>query len=204
MSKKLIGVNADGTEVNYKDLPVRLAVIDFVKEVFDWDVISNSNDEYKIDLISKNGDCPDIECERSNCKIPDYWSSKGFSEKLRYGTPPVNFKTLNFQGRKEHYWIEGDHYYKNGKFWYTEKNHLTNIFVRTTFNFDQMMIIRPETIRDESKVHRSFMKPFNIHKNELEPWLGFRRKDVETYNKINGMWVLDEFIKTTQTLVPTI
>ena len=38
-------------------------------------------------------------------------------------------------------------------------------------------------------------KPYNIHKNELEPWMGFRRHDVETYNKINGVWVLEEVIK---------
>ena len=201
MSKKLVGINADGTEVNYKDLPVRLAVTDFVKQVFNWNVISNSNDEYKIDLISENGDCPDIECERSNCKQPDYWSSKGFSEFLRDATPSIPFRTLNFQGRKEHYWIEGDHYYKNGKYWYTEKNHLTNLFIRTTYNFEQMMIIRPEIIRDESKVYRALKQPFNIHKNELEPWLGFRRKDVETYNKVNGVWVLDEYKQPAQLAV---
>ncbi len=196
MSWKLTGLNADGSKVKYDDLPVRIAVSDFVKEVFDWNVMSNNNDKYAIDLISEDGNCPDIECERSNCKTSDYWSSKGFSEKLRYGIPQIKFKTINFQQRKEHYWIEGDHYYpSNGKYWYTEKNHLTNIFIRTTFHFEQMILVRPEVIRDESKMYRSMMKPYNIHKNELEPWCGFRRKDVETYNKINGVWVLDEFIQ---------
>jgi hypothetical protein len=195
MSWKLTGKNADGTDVNYEDLPVRIAVSDFVKEVFGWNVISNNNDKFAIDLISEDGNCPDIECERSNCKKSDYWQSKGFSEFLRDATPAVKYRTLNFQARKEHYWIEGDHYKKRGSYWYTEKNHLTNLFIRTTYYFDQMLIIRPETIRDESKVHRALKKPFNIHKNELEPWLGFRRKDVETYNKINGLWVKDETIE---------
>lgn len=195
MSWKLEGVNADGTKVNYNDLPVRIAVSNFVKQVFDWNVMSNNNDKYAIDLISEDGNCPDIECERSNCKKPDYWSTKGFSEFLRNAAPSIPYRTLNFQARKKHYWIEGDHYKKSGKFWYTEKNHLTNLFIRTTFNFEQMMIIRPETIRDESKVYRAMKKPHNIHKNELEPWMGFRRHDVETYNNNNGVWVLEEVIK---------
>ena len=35
MSWKLTGLNADGTKVSYVDLPVRLAVCEFVKEVFE-------------------------------------------------------------------------------------------------------------------------------------------------------------------------
>lgn len=188
---KLTGFNADGTKISYKDLEVRLAVIHFAKEALGIDVISNSNDKYKIDLISKNGDCPDIECERSNCLSDDYWSDKNYSEFLRNAMPNIKYKTLNFQGRKEHYWQEGDHYHKNGKFWYTEKNHLTNLFVRTTFNFTQFMVIRPEVIRDETKVYRAYKQPTNIHKNEPEPWLGFRYQDVETWNFKNGVYTLD-------------
>ena len=197
---KLKGYNADGTEVNFKDLPLRLAVIKFAKQAYNYDVISNSNDKYKIDLISKNGDCPDIECERSNCKSADYWSSKGYSQFLSDAEPNIKYKTLNFQKRKEHYWIEGDHYYKNGKFWYTEKNHLTNLFVRTTFNFEQMMVIRPEIIRDESKLYRAFKQPFNIHKDEPEPWIGVRRKDVETWNLVNGIYILDKTYTTNESI----
>ena len=188
----LQGFNADGTKVNFNDLALRLAVTKFAKQALGIDVISNSNDKYKIDLISKNGDCPDIECERSNCKTPDYWLSKGYSQFLSDATPSIKYKTLNFQARKEHFWQEGDHYYKNGKFWYTEKNHLTNLFVRTTYNFEQMMLIRPEVIRDESKLYRALKKPYNIHKNEPEPWIGVRRKDVETWNLVNGLYVLDK------------
>ena len=197
---QLSGYNADGTKVNYKDLPVRTAVSKFVDQAYGYKVISNSNDEYKIDLISENGDCPDIECERSNCKVADYWSSKGFSQFLSNAIPSVKYKTLNFQGRKEHYWIEGDHFYKNGNFWYTEKNHLTNLFIRTTFHFEQMLVIRPEVIRDETKLYRAMKQPYNIHKNELEPWIGVRRKDVETWNLVNGIYVLDKTFITDESI----
>jgi len=201
---KLQGYNADGTKINFKDLPVRLAVIHFAKEALGYNVISNSNDDYKIDLISENGDCPDIECERSNCTTEDYWTNKNYSQFLHNATPSIKFKTLNFQGRKEHYWQEGDHYYTRGKhagkFWYTEHNHLTNLFVRTTFNFTQFMVIRPEVIRDESKVLRAWKQPTTIHKNEPEPWLGFRYQDVETWNFKNGIYSLDKRYESQQSI----
>ena len=35
-------------------------------------------------------------------------------------------------------------------------------------------------------------KTFNISNGDVEPWCGFRREDSETYNKVNGVWVLEE------------
>jgi hypothetical protein len=194
MAKRLYGTNKDGTKVNYKDLPVREAITEFVLQMFGWEVESNSNNKFEIDLVSVNGECPDIECERGNWD-GNYWDTK-FSEVLKYGSPRIPFKTINFQQRKEHYWIEGNHYFpESGNFRYTEKNHLTNIFIRTEFNFNQMILVRPNVIRDKSKINYSMKKTFNISNGDVEPWCGFRREDSETYNKVNGVWVLEEVIK---------
>jgi hypothetical protein len=64
-----------------------------------------------------------------------------------------------------------------------------NIFVRSNKDFTQMIVIRPETIRDGNKLIRSKFIPNNS--NEMEEWLSFRKEHVETYNLINGTWVID-------------
>ena len=58
-----------------------------------------------------------------------------------------------------------------------------------------MILVRPNVIRDKSKINYSMKKTFNISNGDVEPWCGFRREDSETYNKVNGVWVLEEVIK---------
>lgn len=195
--EKLTGFNADGSPVNYKDLPLREAVAHFAKQVYGYNLISNTNNEYEIDLISADGNCPNFECERSNVKptkdnpTADHWKSKGFSEFLRNATPNVLYKTINYEERKDHFWIGGDHFFENGGYRYTETNHLTNMFVRTNYIFTQFIVICPKTILDPSKCYKAAKQPYNIHRGKIEHWRGYRRQDVDTYNLINGIFVLD-------------
>ena len=71
-------------------------------------------------------------------------------------------------------------------FSFTSKN---NIFVRSNRDFTQMIVIRPETVRDPNKLNRTTFQPNNS--DQVEDWMSFRREDVETYNLINGTWTLD-------------
>lgn len=188
----LKGKNRDGSKVTFDDRPVKEFLIKFFRETHNWELKMNE-DKYGIDLLSVDGSCPNIECERSNCE-GNFWESKSYSLFLSDGNPKIDFQTINIPYRKNHYWVGGDHYKDSGKFWYTEVNHESNIFARTNYEFTQVILIKPDVIRDESKRHVSAKKPFNINKNELEYWIGFKKEDVETwcFNKEKEIWEIIE------------
>jgi hypothetical protein len=187
---KLTGKNRDGSNVSFNDKPVKKFLIEFCKKNFNWELMINKQHD-GIDLISVNGSCPNVETERGNW-IGDFWENENYSLFLLDGNPKIYHQTVNIPYRKNHYWVEGDHYKKNGKFWYTETSHLTNIFARTNYKFDQVILIKPEVIREEKKQWISGKIPNNIHKNEMEYWIGFKKEDVETWNydEINKIWTL--------------
>lgn len=188
--KRLTGKNKDGSKVTYDDKPVKDFLIEFFSQNFSWELKVNL-EKYGIDLLSVNGDCPDVECERGNWN-GNFWENKSYSSFLLDGSPSIKHQTVNIPYRKKHYWVEGDHYKESGKYWYTEKNHLTNLFARTNFEFTQVILIKPEVIRDEKKCHVSGKKPNTIHKNEIEYWMGFKKEDVDTwnYNTEKKVWEL--------------
>lgn len=190
--KRLRGKIKDGSKVSYDDKPVKDFLIEFFSQNFSWELKVNL-EKYGIDLLSVNGDCPDVECERGNWN-GNFWENKGYSSFLSDASPSIKHQTVNIPYRKRHYWVEGDHYKESGKFWYTEKNHLTNLFARTNFEFTQVILIKPEVIRDETKCHIAGKKPVNIHKNEIEYWMGFKNEDVDTwnYNTEKKVWELSK------------
>jgi hypothetical protein len=53
-----------------------------------------------------------------------------------------------------------------------------------------MVVIRPETIRDTKKLVVSKFQPNNS--DEVEEWMSFKREDVETYNLIDNVWVIEK------------
>jgi hypothetical protein len=69
--------------------------------------------------------------------------------------------------------------------------------MRTNKDFSQIIVIRPETIKNPKKLIRTKFQPKNS--NEVEKWLSFRREDVETYNLVKGKYILDKI--ETQNLI---
>lgn len=61
--------------------------------------------------------------------------------------------------------------------------------MRTNKDFTQIVVIRSEVVKDSKKLVRTKFQPKNS--NEVENWLSFRREDVETYDLIDGEYVLN-------------
>lgn len=188
--RRLVGKNKDGSKVTFDDRPVKEFLIEFFQTNFSWELKMNS-DKYGIDLLSINDDCPDVECERGNWE-GNFWDNKSYSWFLSEGLPKIPHQTVNIPYRKLHYWVGGDHHKDSGKFWYTETKHTTNLFARTNYDFSQVILIKPEVIIDDTKRSISGRQPINIHKNELEFWMGYKKEDVDTWvlNRETQTWEL--------------
>lgn len=165
---------------NFDDGLVRTFVKDFFNVKFNT-LLSETPHEMKlIDLTGATETLLGVEVERggwSDC----FWNNERYS--LISG---IGEKTANIPIRKEKYWKENYLSYRK------EKNNPSckeNIFARTNKDFTQILIIRPETIRDPQKLIRTNFKPNNS--DVFEDWLSFKREDVETYNLINEEWILD-------------
>jgi hypothetical protein len=164
---------------SYDDTPVREFIIKFCDEK--WGMKLKSNDElYKIDLLGINDPLLGVEVEHGKWK-GNFWEDDNYSL-----ISEQKFRTINIPGRKEKYWLENFMY--RGK----EKNnpsHEKNIFMRTNKDFTQIIVIRPEVVKNSKKLVRTKFQPKNS--DEIENWLSFRREDVETYNLIDGQYILD-------------
>ncbi len=165
---------------SYNDGPVRKAVTEFFELVFNVLLTETPHEMKVIDLTGTTQTDLGVEVEGggwNGC----FWKNKTYSYLSGH-----EFQTINIPIRKEKYWME---YYTR----YNKERHNPsfdkNIFVRSNKDFTQMIVIRPETIRDENKLIRSKFIPNNS--NEMEDWLSFRKEHVETYNLINGTWVID-------------
>lgn len=166
---------------SYNDGPVRKAVTEFFKLKFNIDLSETPHEMKVIDLTGTTEVDLGVEVEGGGWS-GSFWDNKTYSYLSGH-----EFQTVNIPIRKEKYWME--HYIRYNKERYNPSFD-KNIFVRSNKDFTQMILIRPETIRDESKLVRSKFIPNNS--NEMEDWLSFRKEHVETYNLIDGTWVLEK------------
>jgi hypothetical protein len=172
---------------SYDDTPVRNFIVNFCLE--QWGIKLKSNDElYKIDLLGIDDPLLGVEVEHGKWKN-NFWQDDSYS--LISGQ---KCRTVNIPARKEKYWLEN---FVVRKKEYNNPSHDKNIFMRTNKDFSQIIVIRPETIKNPKKLIRTKFQPKNS--NEVEKWLSFRREDVETYNLVKGKYILDKI--ETQNLI---
>jgi hypothetical protein len=170
--------NLRGT--SYDDTIVRNFIINFCLE--QWGLKLKSNDElYKIDLLGVDDSLLGVEVEHGKWKN-NFWEDDNYS--LISGQ---NFRTVNIPARKEKYWLES---FENRKKIINNLSHEKNIFMRTNKDFTQVIVIRSETIKNPKKCLRTKFQPKNS--DEVENWLSFRYEDIETYNLIDGKFVLEQ------------
>ncbi len=160
-------------EIDYDDSEVREFGIRFLKEKFN--LTYKSNEKIKaIDLISPTDKNIGAELERGGW-LGDFWVDNRYCKISR-----LPHSTINIPFRKINHW-----YQKNDL---SSPNLKSNIFLRTNNDFSQVIIIRPETIKDKNKIKFASFIPNNSHTTEY--WMCFKREDVETYNLINNEYIL--------------
>jgi len=160
---------------NYDDSEVREFSKKFLKEVFDLNFDCHSNSK-AIDLINVDDETIGAELEKGGWS-GNFWSN---DYSLMSG---LGYRTINIPIRKAKYWYNkvNDN---------LESNENKHIFVRTNKKFTQVILIRPETIKDKNKIMFTEFTPNNS--NELEKWMSFREEHVETYNLIDEKWELQK------------
>jgi len=163
---------------NYDDSKVREFGIKFTKDVFNLLFESHPNCK-AIDLINPDDYSHGVELERGGW-TGNFWDS---DYSLISG---LESRTINIPIRKLKYW------YSNVNDERTP-NDYQHLFIRTNKDFTQVILIRPNTIKDETKILFTEFKPNNS--NEIEKWMSFEEKNVETYNLIDDIWELQK-IKT--------
>lgn len=167
-------------KTSFDDKLVRKAVIEFCKILFNLEFKQTPPKKRLIDLVCKSDKLFGVEVEHGKWK-KNFWENDSYS--LISGQ---KFRTINIPARKEKYWQE--YYVRYGKKKHNP-SYMKNLFIRTNFDFTQFIIVRPETIRNPNKLIRTSFQPNNS--NEIENWLSFKKEDVETYNLIEGKYVLD-------------
>jgi hypothetical protein len=156
------------------DSLVKNFVINMMKDTFNINVHINP-EHNKIDLLCD--DDPDFGIEVEHGKWENnFWENDTYSLISKQG-----FRTINIPIRKHKYWLDEHKGKLNPR---AEKN----MFVRTNKNFTQFILIRPETVRDNKKLLITSFVPSNT--NLLEDWMSFRREHVETYDLVDGKFVL--------------
>jgi hypothetical protein len=166
---------------SFDDTLVRNAVIEFFKKRVNLKLKSNEV-EKKIDLLSVDDPLLGVEVEHGKWN-GNFWDVDSYSLELT----GLNYRTINIPARKEKYWKDVNLYYGKEVVNPSSKK---NIFVRTNKDFTQFIVIRPETIKDSKKLIRTSFQPNNS--NEVEDWLSFRNENVETYDLLNGEYVLQQ------------
>lgn len=197
----LYGTMRDGSKVSPEDLKHRMKVITALKQIKDWDLVSN---EYKfmIDLKFVNHEFfVGLEIEEGQWE-GNFWDVFEYSNFLRDGNPAISHKTVNIPPRKQHYWINGDHYYINGNYWYTETDAERNIFVRTNIDVTQIIIVYPDVILNNRKVVRSLKMSKNITTGDLELWTGVKPEDCETFNYNPNTGLFEPYYYKEKKLIP--
>ena len=160
---------------NYDDSEVREFGVKFTKDVFNLLFESHPNCK-AIDLINPDDYSYGVELEKGGW-AGNFWDS---DYSLISG---LELRTINIPIRKL-------------KYWYTVindkliPNEHENLFIRTNKDFTQVILIRPHTIKDKTKIQFTEFKPKNS--NEIEKWMSFEEKNVETYNLIDYIWELQK------------
>jgi len=161
----------------FDDSSSRNAIIKFSMETLELEMIANPN-KYGIDLLYKEDPTWGVEIEHSKNWTGDFFSdeNKGLNNKSGLG-----FKTVNIP------------WWRKSKYWNPEKNQGwdKNIYIRTNVDFSQVILIRPETFANPAKCHVANFQTKWITTGEPEEWRSFKREDVEVYNLINGVYILD-------------
>ena len=155
------------------DTPVREFGIQFTKDKFGYDFISHPI-KNKIDLINPDDETFGAEMEGGG------WEGNFWDNEKYHGISNIGKATINIPIRKVKYW-----YNKTDNGLSPNKN--KHLFIRTNKDFTQAIVIKPKTIKDENKIIWTKFMPSNSR--EVESWMSFRRKDVETYNLKNGKWI---------------
>jgi hypothetical protein len=166
---------------SFNDGPVRNAVIDFFDNQFGVLLNETPHDMKVIDLTGTTETLLGVEVEGGG------WTGCFWENEKYCLISNIGFPTINIPIRKHKYWMQIYTFYGKTK---ENPSFDKNIFVRANKDFTQMIVIRPDTIRNPNKVIKTRFQPNNS--DELEDWLSFRRQDVETYNLINGVWTLDK------------
>lgn len=161
---------------SYYDEPVKNKGIEFGKEVLGLNLKINPK-QRKIDLLCIDDPDLGVEVENGHWK-GDFWSTESYCR-----ISGLEFPTVNIPIRKEKYWKEYIMWYGKEKY---NPGWNKNIFLRTNFDFSQIIIIRPDVIINPDKVYKTTFKANNC--DEVEEWLSFKKEDVETYNLINGKY----------------
>ena len=164
---------------SYDDSLVRNKVIEFGKEVLKLK-LKHHPKQRKIDLIGIDDSELGVEVERGGWN-GDFWSTPTYCN-----ISGLEFSTINIPIRKEKFWKEYNMWFGKMKINVSWKK---NIYVRTNKDFSQIIVIRPEVITDVTKTNRTTFQANNC--DEVEDWLSFKREDVETYNLINGKYILE-------------
>jgi hypothetical protein len=166
---------------SFNDGPVRKAVTEFFQKKFNILLNETPTNLRLIDLTGVTETKLGVEVEGGGF-VGNFWENDSYS--LISG---LGFRTLNIPIRKEKHWQKKPIRYRKERH---NPSYNKNIFVRTNKDFTQIMVIRAKTIRNPKKVFRTKFKPNNS--DEVEEWLSFRREDVETYNLVDGKWILDK------------
>ncbi len=108
----------------------------------------------------------------------DFWSNEKYSLISNIGV-----STINIPIRKTKYWYDkiNEIYVPNKK---------KNLFIRTNKDFTQAIVIKPTTIKNRDKIMWTQFQPNNS--DEIERWMSFKKKDVQTYDLKKNKWVLQK------------
>ncbi len=150
----------------------------FIKNIFEYmfGIHLKDGKHKKIDLVGIDNELLGVEVEHGHWD-GDLWQNDQYSWLAK-----LDFRTVNIPIRKAPYWED----IVNGE---PNPSAEHNIFVRTNVDFTQFIIIRPETIRNPEKMIKT---RFLANNNDVEEdWMSFKKEDVETYNLINGEFILD-------------
>jgi hypothetical protein len=190
-------VRRDGTEMSLNDMSSRDFIIFFGKRAYNWDLISNPK-EGRIDLLFKDHPTgAGVEIE----EIPeegDYYLNYKRSNFLRDGHPPVNEQTLNFEGRKIHFFKNGEVLNINGNIWYDEFNEDKNIFTRHTKDKKQVLVVPAGIInvllKTPGGLYFSIKEPETIYNDKrTELWVGIPNQYVDNWNYIGEDLILSRW-----------
>lgn len=166
---------------SFNDEPARNAVIKFFDSNFKIQLDETPHKLKVIDLTGTTETLLGVEVEGGGWK-GNFWDNPTYCYLSGH-----KFKTINIPIRKSKYWMEK---YVRWNKEIINPSFDKNIFVRTNKDFTQMVVIRPETIRDTKKLVVSKFQPNNS--DEVEEWMSFKREDVETYNLIDNVWIIEK------------
>lgn len=156
---------------SYDDTEVREFSKKFLKEVFNLDLKDHPNSK-AIDLIDENDNSFGVELEKGG------WMGNLWEHKYSFMSGQ-EFRTINIPYRKLKYWYTN---FNNN----LEPNTHNNWFIRTNKNFTQVILIKPNTIKDPNKIIFTNFKPNNS--DEIEKFMSFKMEHVETYNLKKNKW----------------